>query len=48
MRTEYNRLVVDLEVLSSLHLTREEVSCYYKYINWVDDDTYTFEEVISI
>lgn len=32
-------------MLDSLHLAREEVSCYYKYITWVDDDTYSFEEV---
>ena len=35
-------------MLDSLHLAREEVSCYYKYITWVDDDTYRIEEVSEL
>ena len=33
-------------MLDSLRLAREEGSCYYKYITWLDDDTYSFEEEI--
>ena len=38
--------MLERRVLDSLHLAREEVSCYYKYITWVDDDTYRFEEEV--
>ena len=41
---EFNRLVVDHRVLDLLQLSRDQVNCYYKYINRVDHDSYTFEE----
>ena len=41
---EFNKLVVDHRVLDLLQLSRDQVNCYYKYINWVNDDSYTFEE----
>ena len=48
LRTDFNRLLLDRKVLASLQLTRQEVSCYYKYIAWLDDDTYSFEEVVQL
>ena len=44
MRVEFNKLLVDHRVLERLELSRDQVHCYYKYINWVNDDSYTFEE----
>ena len=44
LRVEFNKLLVDHRVLDRLQLSRDQVNCYYKYINWVNDDSYTFEE----
>ena len=41
---EFNKLLVDHRVLDLLQLSRDQVNCYYKYINWVNDDSYSFEE----
>ena len=44
LRVEFNKLLVDQGVLDRLQLSRDQVNCYYKYINWVNDDSYSFEE----
>ena len=45
---EFNKLLVDHRVLDRLQLSRDQVNCYYKYIKRVNDDSYTFEQVIMI
>ena len=44
LRVEFNKLLVDHRVLDRLQLSRDQVNCYYKYINWVNDESYNFEE----
>ena len=48
MRVEFNKLVVDHRVLDLLQFSRDQVDCYYKYIKRVNDDRYTFEEVMKL
>ena len=48
MRVKFNKLLVDHRVLDSLQLRRDQVNCYYKYIKRVNDDSFTFEEVIKL
>ena len=48
MRVEFNKLVVDHRVLDLLQFRRDQVDCYYKYIKRVNDDRYTFEEVMKL
>ena len=45
---EFNKLVVDHRGLERLQLSRDQVNCYYKYIKRVNDDSFTFEEVIKL
>ena len=45
---EFNKLVLDHRVLDLLQISRDQVKCYYKYIKRVNDDSYTFEKVISL
>ena len=42
---KFNKLLLDHRVLERLQLSRDQVNCSYKYINWVDEShSYTFEE----
>ena len=41
---EFNKLLLDHRVLDILQLSRDQVTCYYKYIRRVDHDSFTFEE----
>ena len=45
LRVKFNKLLLDQTVLDRLQLSRDQVNCSYKYINWVDEShSYTFEE----
>ena len=43
---EFNKLLLDQRVLERLELSRDQVKCYYKYMNWVSDESYNYEEEI--